>query len=383
MKSPWPEVELGEVIKQRKESITLEDEKTYQRVTVKLYSKGIEPRDNVNGREIKTKTQFIIRERDFLVAEIDAKVGGYGVVPKSLDGAIVSGHYFTYEVDSGQLNPHFLKYWLKTPSPLNQIKQFIRGSLNYAAIRPKHFPQVKISLPPIEEQQRIVGVIDHIATKIEKAGKLQNIIDYSQEELLHSIYEATTKAMCKEVSLRDILIQDKSQIAIKDNQEYKQVTVAMHGKGVRLRKRISGSDIKTKNQYLIRSGQFIYSRIDARNGAIGIVPKELDGAIVTGDFPTFNINQEIILPEILEIIIISKKFVNACRLASRGVTNRRRLKEDQFLSIETFIPYPDEQQKIVALKKRVDAMKRVQSQTAAELESLMPAVLDRAFKGEL
>ena len=36
-----------------------------------------------------------------------------------------------------------------------------------------------------------------------------------------------------------------------------------------------------------------------------------------------------------------------------------------------------------ALQAEVDALKRLQAETAAELEALLPAILDRAFKGEL
>ena len=35
------------------------------------------------------------------------------------------------------------------------------------------------------------------------------------------------------------------------------------------------------------------------------------------------------------------------------------------------------------LQAKVDALKRVQAETAAELDALLPSVLDRAFKGEL
>jgi type I restriction enzyme S subunit len=46
-----------------------------------------------------------------------------------------------------------------------------------------------------------------------------------------------------------------------------------------------------------------------------------------------------------------------------------------------------EQHKIVGelavLQAKVDALKPLQADTAAELEALMPALLDRAFRGEL
>jgi type I restriction enzyme S subunit len=53
------------------------------------------------------------------------------------------------------------------------------------------------------------------------------------------------------------------------------------------------------------------------------------------------------------------------------------------------IPTPptEEQRRIVAeldaLQAEVDALKRLQAETAAELDALLPAILDKAFKGEL
>ena len=51
----------------------------------------------------ETKTQQICRVGEFLVAEIDAKVGGFGVVPENLEGSIVSSHYFLFVVDDVKL----------------------------------------------------------------------------------------------------------------------------------------------------------------------------------------------------------------------------------------------------------------------------------------
>ncbi len=37
----------------------------------------------------------------------------------------------------------------------------------------------------------------------------------------------------------------------------------------------------------------------------------------------------------------------------------------------------------MALQAELDALKRLQAGTAAELDALLPALLDRAFKGQL
>ena len=90
----WPLVPLGEVVTHRKEFIRIDDLSKYKRCRVQLHTQGVILRDEVDGSLIKTKTQQVCRADEFLVAEIDAKMGGFGLVPRELDGAIVSSHYF-------------------------------------------------------------------------------------------------------------------------------------------------------------------------------------------------------------------------------------------------------------------------------------------------
>ncbi len=56
-------------------------------------------------------------------------------------------------------------------------------------------------------------------------------------------------------------------------------------------------------------------------------------------------------------------------------------------SIPVPLPPLPEQRRIVAyldaLQAKVDALRRLQEETGAELDALMPAVLDKAFKGEM
>lgn len=168
---PWPKVKLGEVLKQRKESITIDDLKTYKRPRVQLHVQGVLLRDEVEGLSIKTKRQQVCRSGEFLVAEIDAKVGGFGIVPADLDGAIVSSHYFLYAIDETKLAIKFLGYFIKTPVFRDQVEA--QGSTNYAAIRPADVLEYEMPLPPLPEQRRIVVRIEELSAKIEEACTLQ------------------------------------------------------------------------------------------------------------------------------------------------------------------------------------------------------------------
>ena len=175
---------------------------------------------------------------------------------------------------------------------------------------------------------------------------LRKLINWSVAHLLENDLEFSNKYPF--VKIGDILYRNTDTITVADDVEYKQVTLKINGGGAVLRGTKVGKDIGTKKQYRISAGQFIMSKIDARNGAFGVVPKELDGAIVTGDFPSFNVNEEKVNPSYLYLLSATQKFVRFAQSCSRGTTNRQRIDIPQFLNVRIPLPTIKEQNKIIA-----------------------------------
>lgn len=145
----------------------------------------------------------------------------------------------------------------------------------------------------------------------------------------------------------DFLIKNRNVINIDDNITYKRVTVRINNNGVFLRDAEKGLNIGTKKQYLAKSGQFIVSKIDARNGAFGIIPEDLNGAIVTNDFPLYDVDAKKINPRFLLLITTTKEFIGFAQSCSSGTTNRQRMDIDMFLNQRIPLPNIEEQEKIV------------------------------------
>jgi len=124
-------------------------------------------------------------------------------------------------------------------------------------------------------------------------------------------------------------------------------------------------------RFVARTDQFILSRIDARNGALGIVPANLDGAVVTNDFPLFEVSSSRLGPAFLGWWIRTHDFVELCQRASEGTTNRVRLQEERFLALEILLPSLAEQRQIVA---RIEAL----ASRIAEARSLRNQADDEA-----
>ena len=183
------------------------------------------------------------------------------------------------------------------------------------------------------------------------------------------------------VPIGEILTKSTEQVEILPHQTYREVTVRLWGKGVDLRREVMGAEIKAAKRNIVKTGQFIVSRIDARNGAFGLIPDDLDGAVVSNDFPVFNENTDKLNPSYLNWLSKTSTFVDLCKRASEGTTNRVRLKEDLFLQMEIPLPPLPEQKKIVewidAVTVRVEEADSQVEETENRLNNLlMSAFID-------
>lgn len=151
-------------------------------------------------------------------------------------------------------------------------------------------------------------------------------------------------------ALDTLLTPAGEKVTLDDKKAYRQLTLKTNGGGIVVRNETkkSGKEIKTRRQTKVEAGQFLFSKIDARNGAFGIVPKELNGAVVTAEFPVFAVNAEKVIPEFLLLVMTSEEMTAYIKSMAQGSTNRKRLDETTFLKIQVPLPSMEEQMKMMA-----------------------------------
>lgn len=196
------------------------------------------------------------------------------------------------------------------------------------------------------------------------------------------------------VPLGELLKPSSDRVQLDPDQTYAQVTARLWGKGLALRGLVKGSEIAAAQQNRVSTNQFVISKIDARHGAFGIVPAELDGAVVSNDFPAFDVDPEKALPEYVAWVARTAWFIAICKSASEGSTNRVRLKESRFLAQSIPLPSIAEQQAIVArlnvaavtVAKRGNAAALVAAEVEATLRAAFVRIIadaPRAAMGEI
>lgn len=145
------------------------------------------------------------------------------------------------------------------------------------------------------------------------------------------------------VKLSELLAFNGRKIDIRPDEQYTRLTVRLFARGITERDTLMGKNIGTKRQTPVRAGQFIISKIDGKSGALGIIPSQYEGAIVTQDFLTFDINTNKVLPDYLMLVMQNEAFYGQFTDTSVGSTGRRRLSQKTLMNTSIALPSLKEQ----------------------------------------
>jgi len=395
MKTVWPRVRLGEVLRHRKEFVAIDDLTTYRRPRVQLHAQGIVLRDEVPGALIKTKRQQVCRAGDFLVAEIDAKVGGFGIVPEALDGSIVSSHYFLFEANEVKLDRRFLDYFTRTPTFRQQVEA--QGSTNYAAIRPADVLGYEIPLPALGEQRRVVARIEEVAAQVHEARAFRRQALQGADMLVTSrvshVFASAPGKGWPDGMLDDYVLEDCYGTSDKTTDDDTGIPILRMGNiqngCLNLRDlKFLHLDAKDRVKLLLKHGDILVNRTNSAELVGKCAVFDVDGDFAFASYLIrLRLDRERALPRLIAAYINSPLGRAYMLSEKRQMTGQANVNSTKLKALPIALPPLPEQHRIVAeldaLQAEVDGLKHLQSETAGELDALLPAVLNRAFAGEL
>ncbi len=100
---------------------------------------------------------------------------------------------------------------------------------------------------------------------------------------------------------------------------------------------ISRNEIKGK-LFRVCSGDVVFSKIDVRNGAIGLVPPDVENSFVTSEFPTYSVLSELADPQYIKILFRTKVFMRILNSMISGTSGRKRIQPIQLKNV--IVPVP-------------------------------------------
>jgi len=265
----------------------------------------------------------------------------------------------------------------------------MQGTAN-VSLKEKDIATVEIPLPQLAVQRRIVARIEELAAKIHEARGLRQQAVEEAEALIVSYAHRYDLDSCRKLAqgwlrttLSEVvtLVQDLHKV--QTDTTYPNIGIFSYARGLFKKPHIAG--LQTSATYLnrVHAGQFIYSRLFAFEGAYGMVNDEFDNYFVSNEYPTFNCNTEKVLPEFLYAYFKSPTVWKDVAVGSKGLGDRRqRVQPQQILTHRFMLPPIEYQYGLRQLMAKAGTLKRLHSETAAELDAMLPSILDKAFKGE-
>jgi type I restriction enzyme S subunit len=375
---------LGDLLTPVQRAENVDTTKEYRLLGIRLEGQGPFLRETVTGTQTSATRLFRVAKGDFIYSRLFACRGAFGVVTDVLDGCYVSSEFPTFVPVAGKVDVEFLKYWFRLPSVIARVDADCTGStpLTRNRFKENFFLALEVPLPPLAEQRRIVARIEELAFQIGEARILRRQASEEAQALLQSILANDRSS--RPTPMNEMLTLRSPDVVVELDQIYEFAGVYSFGRGVFKSGRKSGMDFAYPRLTRIRAGEFVYPKLMAWEGALAVVPAECDGCVVSTEFPVFTINEDRVLPEVLDVYFRTPSVWPEIAGESTGTNvRRRRLNPQDFLHYKMPLPSRDTQLILRNVKAEVDELMSLQTTTAMELDVLMPSILDKAFKGEI
>lgn len=395
MSKAWPKIRLGEVLRRSEETIQVQPDISYRQITVKLWGKGVVLRGILTGAEIAAPRQMVARRGQFILSRIDARNGALGIVPDELDDAIVSNDFPVFNVVADRLLPSYLGWMCKTESFIEECKRSSEGTTNRVRLQEKSFLARGIALPPLAEQRHIVARIEELAAQIREALVLRHESVEEAKVLWaqgasvifdRAVETHPIRRLAEMVSIRGGGTPSKS-----DPFYWNGSIPWITPKDMKVRELRDAIDHISDRATRETAAKII------KAGAVLVVVR---GMILAHTFPSAVLRAPAAINQDMKALLPSKELLPEylCALfwafnsrilqsVEKSTHDTRKFETEKLLDTEIPVPPVNEQRRVVAeldvLQTEVSALKRLQSETSAELDALLPAILDRAFKGEL
>lgn len=383
MSQDWPLVTLGEILKKSEEWIDIEPDRQYQQVTVRLWGKGVTLRDLVLGAEIAATRRQVVRASQFILSRIDARNGAFGLVPGTLNGAVVSNDFPAFHLNCSLVVPEFLEWMSKTNNFVDLCKAASEGTTNRVRLVENKFLRMTVPLPPLAEQRRIVARIEALAVKIDEARGLRREAVTDIQRLLFQSYSAIT-AGAPVLPMNEVAPLVRRSLDVEPSATYLELGIRSFGKGTFHKPPITGASLGAKRVFRIEQDDLLFNIVFAWEGAVAVAKPEDQGRIGSHRFLTCVPRGDLATPHFLRYHFSTRKGLDQLGEASPGGAGRNRTLGIKALAgIHVPIPPIEKQIWFDRLQASMESITSLQAGADAELQAILPTVLNRTFRREL
>jgi type I restriction enzyme S subunit len=379
---------VGEIARLERRAVNVNLGQDYQEIGIRSFGKGVFHKGAVSGAALGSKRVFWVKPGDLLLNNVFAWEGAIAVAENDQDGLIGSHRFMTYVVDRRRADPHYLLYYLLSDPGLELIRRASPGSAGRnRTLGIKAFESLAIPLPAIEVQHQIASRLGMIRSKGSTLGALQSSASRRAAALVTTLVTRGDLSDVQKVKhgwlrrpLGTFLSLSGTDVAVDPGGDYRIAGVYSFGRGLIDRGTITGLDTKYRSLTRIATDDIVVSRLGGWEGAVAVAPRQFAGTYVSAEYPVFTPNRGILDPNYFAGIARSPWLWDAIGGSTRGsMARRKRVKVEDFLSIEVWLPPLSEQHRAASLIGKAFNAERALEHSHSLVAALGPAALNQAF----
>jgi len=342
--------------------------------------------DKVFNRTTKVVPEkYIVHKGDLLISW-SATLGIFEW--KSDEDALLNQHIFKAVLDSNVIEKKYFMYVLKFT--IAKMSQFTHGSTMKHIVR-GDFLKHKIPLPSLEEQKRIIKILDQANELRQKRKNSLNLLDeYVKSAFLNIFGDPVTNSKnwkryggnkySEEITV-GVVIKPASYYVENGIPALRSQNITKDGITTNNLVFFSQKDNETKlSKSIIRRNNVLIVRT-GQPGTAAIVPKELDGANCI-DAIIVKLNKKIITPEYLVTFFNSAGGKEIVLKTARGQI-QQHFNIGSLNNAQIPIPPIELQQQFSKVFKEKKLLKQKMLDQSVELENQFQAVMQKSFNSSI
>lgn len=324
-----------------------------------------ETEEKISELTLSETSVKMIDENSILVAMYGGfnQIGRTGLMKiKGTSNQAISSFF----VDEKSYNAEYVLHWLNAKR--RYWKVLAGSSRKDPNITKKDVEDFPIARPNYDEQQKIARVLSTWDKAIELKEQLIEQKKEQKRGLMKKLLTGEVRlpgfnGEWKEVKISQIIKESKE---IEKNPDLDRlISVKLHLQGVLKRELVGNEVVGATTMYKRKKGQFIYGKQNFHNGALGLIPDELDGFASSTDIPAFDFlgNHS---AKFFFYYWAREEYYKGLENLTTG-TGSKRLNPKEFLKLSIKIPDYNEQHEIVKVLQAMDDVLDILEQ---ELEAL-------------
>lgn len=395
MKEGWRIVTLGEVCDRFGEYGMSVSSKPYDGIRY-IRITDITDDGNLNDDYVSADINYIdddyrLQKGDVLFARTGATVGKTLVYKEEFGECVYAGYLIRYRPNLSLVLPQFLFYCTHYQEYYNWVKNNQKAAAQ-PNISAKLYNGYEFPLPPLEEQHRIVSILDASFEKIDALKK-------NAEENLKNAKALFQQVLAQELKPKEGWVEKKlGEIGV-GKLTYGSATPAQDYDGavryVRItdiddngnlsNERKSPSTIDAK--YFLNEGDLLFARTGATVGKTYLYKKSDGRCLYAGYLIRLKVNKDVVNPLFVFHCTKTSTYWDFIKKSQRTAAQPNINAEQYSNYTISFPPSIEEQHRIVrtldTLSEKCRRLEQVAQQTIRECDALKQSILRQAFSGEL